>query len=104
MLKENLRRDLLKESKYLCWKCKAPLDRDKIHFRDTCEACSADLHVCKNCRFWCPGKPNECLVPGTEWVADREKANYCEEFKLQEDRPKKEGPSSDDIASRLFKD
>lgn len=24
--------------------------------------------------------PNECMIPGTEFVADREKVNYCEEF------------------------
>lgn len=29
-----------------------------------------------------PGKPNDCLVPGTEFIADREAMNFCEEFAL----------------------
>ena len=30
-----------------------------------------------------PGKPNDCAVPGTEYVRDREAANFCEEFKVK---------------------
>jgi hypothetical protein len=54
----------------------------KIGFRAACPHCSSDLHVCVNCRYFAPGKPNDCLVPGTEPVRDREAANFCEEFKL----------------------
>lgn len=66
-----------------CWKCQkivsdAPL---KIGFRAACPHCSSDLHVCKNCRYYAPGKPNDCLVPGTDPIRDREAANFCEEFK-----------------------
>lgn len=66
-----------------CWKCGsqiAELDR-KITFRAYCENCQADLHCCKNCTFYKPGRPNDCMIPGTDYVADREKANLCEDFK-----------------------
>lgn len=49
----------------------------------TCNFCDADLHVCKNCKYYAPGKPNDCLVPGTDLIQDREKANFCEEFRLK---------------------
>ncbi len=52
----------------------------KIGFRATCPLCESDLHVCKGCKFFCLGKPNDCLVPGTDPIKDREKNNLCEEF------------------------
>lgn len=55
----------------------------KIGFRAACPFCSSDLHVCVNCRYYSPGKPNDCLVPGTESIRDREAANFCEEFKVK---------------------
>lgn len=88
----------------VCYKCGHPLpelDFSKIGFRASCDHCGCDLHVCKNCVFYQVGKPNDCLVPGTEYVSDREKANLCESFKLlgkKIDTPK----SKDDIEKKLF--
>jgi hypothetical protein len=66
-----------------CWKCRKVVSEVpiKIGFRAACPHCSSDLHVCKNCRYYALGKPNDCLVPGTEYIRDREAANFCEEFK-----------------------
>ena len=66
----------------VCWKCagKTPLP---IRFRTVCPHCEIDLHCCKNCRYYSPGKPNDCTVPGTEFIRDREAANFCEEFKVK---------------------
>jgi len=68
-----------------CWKCKKSLGETpaKIGFKATCPYCDIDLHCCKNCRYFSPGKPNDCMVPGTEYVRDREAANFCEEFKVK---------------------
>lgn len=70
-------------SKTYCWKCKKSVSEIpiKIGFRAACPHCSSDLHVCKNCRYYALGKPNDCLVPGTEPIRDREAANFCEDFK-----------------------
>lgn len=97
----------MENNPFVCWSCAKPLppfERNQIPFRATCDFCGADLHVCKNCRNWAPGKPNECLVPGTEWVADRERANLCEEFNLRGEKPQNQGPSQEEIARRLFRD
>jgi hypothetical protein len=66
----------------ICYRCKHEFESTyKIAFHAICPKCETDLHVCKNCRFYCPGKPNDCLVPGTEFIRDRERANF-EEFSL----------------------
>lgn len=57
----------------------------KIGFRAVCPHCGIDLHTCTNCRYYAPGKPNDCAVPGTDFVRDREAANFCEEFKVKLD-------------------
>ncbi len=64
-----------------CWKCAKPLDIAKIGFRAVCNHCDHDLHVCVNCTYYAPGKPNDCMVPGTDSVRDKERANLCEDFK-----------------------
>lgn len=68
-----------------CWKCgkqnpEPPFG--KVSFRAVCEHCSAWLHCCKNCKYYKPGLPNDCMVSGTEFIRDRESGNFCEEFVL----------------------
>jgi hypothetical protein len=53
---------------------------ERIGFRDECPRCRADLHSCRNCAHHDVGAYNECREPGTERVADRERANRCDWF------------------------
>jgi len=53
---------------------------ERVGFRDECPACRADLHACRQCAHRDPGAYNECREPGTERVADRERANRCDWF------------------------
>jgi hypothetical protein len=48
--------------------------------KETCEGCGGYLHCCMNCRFHDPSAHNQCVIPKTEWVADRAKANFCDQF------------------------
>ncbi len=86
-----------------CWHCKKELQElpAKMPFRALCDHCSAWLHSCKNCVYYQPGLPNDCKVPGTEYVPDREGANFCEEFK-QATIEAKEDNSLSDAAKKLF--
>lgn len=89
-----------------CWKCAAELadpPANKLSFRATCDKCLAWLHCCRNCKNYKPGQPNDCLIPGTDYIADREASNFCDEFVLQGSGPSK-GPSRSDIERRLFGD
>jgi hypothetical protein len=88
-----------------CWKCHKDTGViGRVEFRAECPHCEADLHCCKQCKFYKPGQPNDCLVPGTEWISNREKANLCEEFKPNINPNKMEYKSREDVEKRLFGD
>ena len=53
---------------------------DRVGFRDSCEACGADLHICRNCTHHDPSAYNECREPNAERVSGRERANHCDYF------------------------
>ena len=49
-------------------------------FRDTCDGCDADLHVCLGCAHHDEGAYNECTESSAERVLDKERANRCDYF------------------------
>ena len=62
-----------------CWKCGIrhndillPLSR-----RAKCPSCSANLHCCRQCRFYDTRVSNQCLEPVAEAVKDKTRANFC---------------------------
>ncbi len=64
-----------------CFKCKKELALGReIGRRDECPFCSADLHCCRNCRFYDPAAPKQCREPQAELVREKEKANFCDFF------------------------
>ena len=66
-----------------CWKCGEAIELavgSRVGTRDTCSHCDADLHCCRNCRLYDPGKHNQCAETQAEWVGDKEAANYCDYF------------------------
>lgn len=66
-----------------CFACDASIEiaaGERVGFRDSCERCAADLHICCNCGHHDPGAYNQCREPNSEWVAERERANRCEYF------------------------
>jgi len=86
-----------------CYKCKKKLDISyKISFKEKCEFCDADLHVCKNCKHYIVGKPNDCNILNIDFVQDKEKNNFCEEFSYKENLDKSQTKSKNDISKKLF--
>lgn len=66
-----------------CGKCGAEWQGEgKLGFRELCDKCGAFLHACINCRLYDKTAHNQCKSPTTEWVEDRERGNYCEEFRF----------------------
>lgn len=49
---------------------------------DSCPKCMADIRCCKNCQFYDVKAYNECREPQADRVADKEKANFCDYFKI----------------------
>jgi hypothetical protein len=69
----------------VCHKCNRELGFESRVLRsERCHWCDADLHCCKNCRFWDPNAHNECREVGTALIRDREAANYCGSFEFLE--------------------
>jgi hypothetical protein len=75
--------------------------------KDECVKCSADLHVCANCRFYDVHKPCQCQINEIELVLNKERFNFCDEFQFidrKEFAPKKSGASgARDAFEKLFK-
>ena len=54
---------------------------ERLGFRDECESCGTDLHVCRNCQHHDPNAYNECRESSAERVGERDRANRCEYFR-----------------------
>ena len=73
--------------------------------KETCPSCSADLHVCLNCRFYSDTSHNKCTEPKSDFQRSRDKANFCDYFQYKEG-PAGGGASPDvkDSAKKFFDD
>ena len=69
--------------------------------RDTCPHCTADVHVCKNCKFYDTTSYNECRESQAERVLDKDKSNFCDYFSLGNASTASSGPSKDDVLNQL---
>jgi hypothetical protein len=66
-----------------CFQCDRSIELkagERVGFRDSCDGCRSDLHVCRNCAHHDPAAYNECREPNAERVGDRERANRCDYF------------------------
>lgn len=45
-----------------------------------CLACHAELHVCRQCRFYDPRKPESCAEERADPPKDKQRANFCDYF------------------------
>lgn len=68
-----------------CYACGAAFDAYLEIFRaTTCPSCGKDAHVCLNCRFYDTSAHMECREPIAEPVGQKDRANFCEYFKVRE--------------------
>lgn len=72
----------------LCHRCGNELGGiDRVSRSDICPHCGSYLHSCPNCSFHDPAAHNQCREPQSEYVSDREKANFCDFFTFRESEP-----------------
>lgn len=64
----------------ICWHCGTTLDGADYAREGECPKCRKPTHVCRNCRFFAPGRANDCFEPVAERVADKQRANFCDYF------------------------
>jgi len=69
----------------MCFHCKKELDLSTRPGRgEACPHCGSDVKVCLNCRFYDVTSYNECWEPSAERVVEKDKANFCEFFDLND--------------------
>jgi len=80
----------------LCWKCGADLKDvpQPLGRRAECLVCGAELHVCRQCRHYAPGKAKQCRELAAEEVRDKTRANFCEWFQAGAGAPAASGPAA----------
>jgi hypothetical protein len=77
-----------------CQHCGADIGAvEHVGRRDTCLRCGADLHSCRNCRFYAPGHHNDCLETQAQRQVDKNDGNFCEYFSFRVGSPKATQPS-----------
>lgn len=89
-----------------CWTCGKDVvlpNFGKVSFRAVCESCHAALHCCLNCKHYKPGRPNDCEVPGTDYISDRSANNFCDEFEMLGKGPEIKKGSDKSKFEDLFK-
>lgn len=95
-------------TKVSCYKCHKELEFEagaNIGRQEECPHCFASLRCCKMCQFYDLTAYNECREPSANRILEKEKANFCDYFKLG----KSGGSGKDkdkllDAANSLFKD
>ncbi|MCL2266851.1 MAG: hypothetical protein FWC17_03695 [Treponema sp.] len=71
----------------MCWYCGSPVtDALPIGRSQRCQDCGKDLRSCRNCRFFLPGARGDCKESGAEPQHDKERANFCDWFSLDEEK------------------
>ena len=91
-----------------CYNCESVLDfepNQSVGRRDDCHQCSVDLRCCKMCQFYDVKAYNECKEPMAPRILEKEKANFCDYYKLTSGG--QDNNSKDDLlsaANALFKD
>ena len=76
----------------ICRKCKKEISLEKIARADECPLCHADLHVCRACDFYESGAHNDCRESSADMVTDKERANFCDYFRVSIALRQAQGP------------
>jgi len=83
-----------------CHKCSHITKIDSgVGFRESCEACGEDLHVCLNCSFYDEAVYNECKETSADRITAKDRSNLCDYFRPSSESLKGQ---EEDKAARLL--
>jgi hypothetical protein len=69
-----------------CYKCSTTLELTSgidVARNEECPKCFSDVRCCFMCHFYDKNSYNECREPTADRITDKEKANFCDHFKLK---------------------
>lgn len=71
----------------VCWRCGADLAEltPPLSRSDECPACRSELHVCRMCGYYDPRITKACREDDADEVRDKDRANFCDYFRLADD-------------------
>ena len=82
-----------------CWQCGTSVVDQPLPLSTyaECRDCRAQLHCCRQCQHYNPRLRADCDEPRAESHSEREKANFCDWFKLRREfvEPGEKAPSVD---------
>lgn len=66
----------------VCYRCGTSLAGFPLPLarQDVCPACRSELHVCRMCRHFDEGAPDQCLEEEADFVREKARANFCDWF------------------------
>ena len=69
----------------VCWHCGVSVREEPLPLSTyaECRQCRAQLHCCRQCQHFNPRLRADCDEPRAESHSEREKANFCDWFKLR---------------------
>lgn len=92
-----------------CFQCKKKFDMDDatvtVQRSEECPNCGAPVRCCYMCDFYDASSYNECREPMAEKIREKDKANFCNYYRLAKEGHKP-GYDKDDYlkqADSLFK-
>ncbi|MBN1542693.1 hypothetical protein JW992_11160 [candidate division KSB1 bacterium] len=89
----------------VCYRCGYIQTIDRKLFRqDTCPRCSSYLRCCLMCRHYDRRAYHECKESEATWVRDKESANFCDYFELQQITVSREPDDPATIAKKKLED
>ena len=82
---------------WMCWQCGMAVNDQPLPLSTyaECRDCRAQLHCCRQCQHYNPRLRVDCDEPRAESHSEREKANFCDWFKLRREfvEPGEKAPS-----------
>ena len=64
--------------KMFCWSCGHQFMADeKITRQSECPKCLAPMRCCRQCKFFHPGSPNDCVESQADYNGEKEAVNFC---------------------------
>lgn len=86
-----------------CYHCGAEIEQ-RVYRSSLCPVCGKELKTCINCEFYSPGSHWDCRETIPEPVRDKERANFCDYFKLSSSSKLEGGNKKADASRQAFKD
>ncbi|MBT4791988.1 MAG: hypothetical protein HON90_10485 [Halobacteriovoraceae bacterium] len=71
----------------ICYHCKEEIKLENtasISRSEECEQCAANIRNCFMCNFYDKNSYNECREPTADRIVDKEKANFCDFYKVNQ--------------------